>query len=88
MTGEKPIIKVDGEKAGIALRAMKAAYDEAAHMGCGPWDVRYALLMTFYLDIETAYARDITKEELETFAVWILGEYLKKYSKNPLLWKI
>lgn len=87
MSDAKPIIQVDGKKAGIAMQAIKAAYDEALNSGCGPWDVRYAFLMCYFVDTEAAYARGISKEALETFATFVLDQYLRLHSKNPQLWK-
>lgn len=90
MAGEAPrkaLIQVDGKKAGIAMKALKAAYDESLNQGCGPWDVLYAHLISYFVNVETAYQKGIPKEAIETFATFMLDLYLKKYSKNPQLWK-
>lgn len=71
----------------IAIKALVAAYDEVIHSGCNPWEVRYALLLTYFLDTEKAMVSGYSKKHMLAFTKIVHEVYLEEVSKHPEVWK-
>jgi len=73
MSENTPVIILENENIRKALKVFRAAYDEMIYMKLGPWNIRYALLMTSLIDRDAAKNRSVTDTALD-----LLIEYVKR----------
>jgi hypothetical protein len=75
MSEEKPVILLEQEKIHEALKVFRTAYDEMTFMKLGPWNIRYALLLTAMIDRQAAKNTNVSDTALDLLIDYVKADF-------------